>query len=65
MPIYKNSDMLALISEYCHNLKYQDVLRLRYCNGHTYEEIGEITGYSTQHVKHICKTYKTVLFNLL
>lgn len=65
MPDYRNSDMLVLISEFCHNLKYQEVLRLRYCNGYTYEEIGEITGYSTQHVKHICKKYKPILIRHL
>ena len=65
MPIYSNSDMLRVISEYCHNFKYREVLRLRYCNGHTYEEIAEITNYSTQHVKHICKTYKPILISHL
>ena len=65
MPDYKNSDMCRAISEYVRNPRYRELLRLRYCEGRTYEEIGEITNYSVQHVKHICKTYKEYLLSHL
>lgn len=65
MPEYKNSDMDNVIKEYVRRPRYKQVLRLRYCEGLSYEEIGEITSYSTQHVKHICKSHKDILFRHL
>ena len=65
MPDYSNSAMKKAIEEYCHNSRYREVLHLRYCEGFPYEAIGEMTHYSTQHVKHICKTYKEYLIGLL
>lgn len=63
MPIYKNSDMRRAIDEYVHNPKYRKILHMRYCDGYTYEEIAEVVNFSPQHVKHICRTYKTTLMN--
>lgn len=65
MPIYSNTDMCRAIAEYCHDKKYREILRLRFCEGHTYEEIAEICNYSPQHVKNICRTYKSVLMSRL
>ena len=65
MPEYKNSDMCKAINEYVRNPRYRQVLHLRYCDGQTYEEIGAICNYSTQHVKHICATYREMLINHL
>lgn len=65
MPEYSNSAMCAVIAEYVHNARYREVLRLRYCEGHTYEEIAEIAGYTPQHIKHVCRTYKAVLISHL
>jgi len=63
MPTYKNSDMCRAIDEYVHNPKYRKILHMRYCDGYTYEEIAEEVNFSPQHVKHICRTYKTTLMN--
>ena len=63
MPEYSNSDMCRAIDEYCHNSRYRQLLRLRYCEGHTYEEIAEAVNFSPQHVKHICKSYKALLIS--
>jgi len=63
MPDYRNSDMLLVISEYVHNPRYREILRLRYCDGHTYEEIAEAVSFSPQHVKHICRSYKQLLIS--
>lgn len=65
MTEYRNSDMCNAIEEYVRNPKYRQILRLRYCEGRTYEEIAGITSYSTQHIKHICKSYKELLMSHL
>lgn len=65
MTNYKRSDMCAAIEDYVVNARYRKVLHLRFCEGHTYEEIGEICNFSTQHVKHICKTYREMLMSHL
>ena len=38
---YRNSDMMTAIDEYVHNSRYRAILRLRFCESMTYEEIGE------------------------
>ena len=63
MPNYKRSDMGAAIENYVLNSRYREVLRLRLCDGMTYEQISEAVNYSPQHVKHICKTYKDYLIS--
>lgn len=65
MLVYKNSDMLAAITEYVHNPRYREVLRLRFCESFTYEEIAFKVGFSPQHVKTICSKYKPLLYSLL
>lgn len=65
MPEYKNSDMALVISEYIHNPKYREVLRLRYCDGFTYEEIAGEVNFSPQHVKALCKKFKHTLISHL
>lgn len=65
MPEYKNSDMLAIISEYIHHPRYREILRLRFCDGFTYEEIAGKVNFSPQHVKAICAKYKPVLISHL
>ena len=62
---YRNSDMKSAIDEYIHNSNYREMLRLRYCEGMTYEQIAEAVDYSTQHIKAICKKYKDLLFSQL
>lgn len=63
MPDYTNSAMTRAIEEYCHNSRYRELLRLKFCDGHTYEEIGEKTNFSPQHVKKICREYKALLIS--
>lgn len=65
MPEYSNSAMCHAIDEYVHNPRYRQILRLRYCDGCTYEEIAEAVCFSTQHVKYICKSYKAMLISHL
>ena len=63
MPEYRNSDMVLTINEYVHNYRYREILRLRYCDWMTYEEIAEKVNFSPQHVKHICRRYKPLLLS--
>ena len=63
MSYYSRVDMCEASETYVVNAKYREVLRLRYCEGQTYEKIGEICNYSTQHVKHICKIYRDYLMS--
>ena len=65
MPEYRNSDMCRTIDEYIHNPRYRIILRLRFCESLTYEEIAEEVGYSPQHVKDICRRHKHTLFSHL
>lgn len=65
MPVYKNSDMMRIIDEYVHNPRYREILRLRFIDSFTYEEIAEAVGFSTPHVKYICKSYKQLLITYL
>lgn len=62
---YKRSDMLHVIEEYVLNPRYRELLKLRFCDGRTYEEISEAVNYSPQHVKHVCSTYKDYLLSCL
>ena len=65
MPIYKNSDMIRIIEEYVHNPRHREILRMRYCDSATYEEIAFAVGFSPQHTKSICAKYKQLLISLL
>ena len=65
MKEYKNSDMCRAIEEHCHNRRYRELLRLRFCEGFTYEEIAEEVSFSPQHVRSVCNSYKSVLTNNL
>lgn len=65
MPDYKNSDMLHAIEEYVRNPRYKVILRLRLCEGATYEEIAEAVNFSPQHVRKLCKDYLPMLISHL
>ena len=65
MPNYRRSDMCNAIDEYVINYRYREVLKLKYCEGMTYEEVAETVNYSPQHVKHICRIYKDYLMSRL
>lgn len=60
---YRRSDMCQAIEEFVINPRYRLILKYRFCEGMTYENIAELTNYSTQHVKFICKKYKAFLMN--
>lgn len=55
----------CIINEYIHHPLYREVLRLRFCDSYTYEEISGAVSFSPQHVKAICAKYKPVLISHL
>ena len=57
--------MQRIIESYVINPRYRELLRLKLCEGMTYEQVAEAVNYSTQHVKHICRAYKEFLISLL
>ena len=61
--MYRRSAMCAAIDEYIINPRYRQILKLRLCEGLTYEKIADLTCYSTQHVKYVCKKYKDYLLS--
>ena len=63
--IYSNSRMTAVIDDMIHVTWQREALKLRYCDGLTYEQIAEKMGYSTQHIKAIVKRHKNTLFSNL
>ena len=65
MVIYNRLDMCRAIDSYVVNPRHREVLRLKFCEVMTYEQVGAITHYSTQHVKSICKNYKEMLISFL
>ena len=62
---YRNTDMLNAINEYIRNPRYRELLRLRFCEGATYEQIAEAVNYSPQHVKHLCRQHREILMRHL
>lgn len=59
---YTNSQISAAIDEHVHSSWQRDAMKLRFCDGLTYEQIAEKTGYSTQYIKEITKKHKDILF---
>ena len=65
MPAYDRFEMCKAINAYVVNARHRETLRLRYCEGYTYDEISYVVNYSPQHVKHICKAYRDMLLSCL
>ena len=65
MPAYNRFEMCQAIESYVINSRHRETLRLRYCEGYTYEEISGIVNFSPQHVKHICRAYRDMLLSHL
>ena len=65
MPKYNRFELSKLIDTYVVNPRYREVLRLKLCEGLTYEQVAEAASYSPQHVKSIVKEYKGFLISLL
>lgn len=54
---YTNSQMAALIDEYIHKAKYRDILRDRFIDGLTFDEIAAKRDISTRNAQKIVYKY--------
>ena len=63
--MYNRYELCKAIDTYVINPRYREVLRLKLCEGFTYEQVAEAVHYSTQHVKYIVKEYKGFLISHL
>lgn len=59
---YSNSEVEKAIDEYVHNSTYRLILKDRYINGLTYEELAEKYGYSVTHIKNIVYKHEIKIF---
>lgn len=65
MTTYSNTKMSNAIDEFVHHPRYRVILRLKFCDNLTYEEIGEEVGYTPDHVGRLCRKYKKLLMSCL
>lgn len=52
-----NSEIIGLIDEWIHNSIYRDILKSRFIEGMTFEELAQKYDYSVRHIKHIVYKY--------
>lgn len=48
-----NSQIEHLINEWCKNEKYREILKYKFIDGYTYEQIAEIVDMSARQIKNI------------
>ena len=60
---YSNSEMNAIIEEWIHNAKHRAILKDRYINGLTYEQLAERHDLSVRHIKTIVYKSEDKLFS--
>lgn len=57
-----NSELSNLIDEWVKNVKYRQMLKSRYIDGLTYQELAEVYSLSVQQVKNIIYKQSAILF---
>lgn len=65
MTDYRNSDMITVIDEYVHNVRDRDILKRRFIDGQTYEEIAFSVDMSVRQIKNIIYKQGDKLFKHL
>ena len=60
---YTNSQIAAVIDEYIHNKKHRELLKMRYIDGLTFEELAEEFDLSVRQTKNIVYTNEKVIFS--
>ncbi len=55
---YGNSQVTEIVNEYVHNKKHREMLLLKYIDGLTYEQIGEMYELTDRQVKNIVYKYQ-------
>ena len=62
---YTNSQMSALIDEHIHNIRNRAMLKMRFLDGMTYEQIANELDISTQQVKTVIYKAQAKLIKFL
>ena len=63
---YTNSQMEKVINEHIHKAKYRDILKEKYIDGLTFEEIAGIHDMSVRQISYIiCRESKTLFRNIV
>lgn len=57
-----NSELSNLIDEWIKNVKHRQMLKSRYIDGLTYQELAEVYSLSVQQVKNIIYKQSSILF---
>ena len=65
MKEYTNSQIEGIISEYIHSKRDRDILRLRFIDGLTYEQIAEKIDISVRQTKNIIYKKQEIIFKHL
>ena len=65
MKEYGNSQVTEVVNEYVHNKKHREILLLKYIDGLTYEQIGEIHKLTDRQVKNIVYKYQDLFLRHL
>ena len=65
IPEYTNSQMSALIDEHIHNIRNRAMLKMRFLDGMTYEQIANELDISTQQVKTVIYKAQAKLIKFL
>ena len=58
MPDYTNSDMRAYIDEHVHKARDRRILKLKYIDGLTHEEIAEVVQMSPRQIDTITRRFR-------
>lgn len=65
IPVYTNSQMLALIEEHIHNERDRNIMRRRLIDGICYEPLAEEFDMSDRQIKDIVARYEKILIKHL
>ena len=63
MKEYTNSQVAAVIDEYIHKKRNRELLKMRYIDGLTFEELAEKFDLSVRQTKNIVYTNEKVIFS--
>jgi Mor family transcriptional regulator len=62
--IYRNSDMADAIDEYVHNQEHRKILKSRFIDGLTYDELSNKYNTSVRQLKRIIYKYDKILIKM-
>lgn len=62
---YTNSNIEAIINEYIHKERDRNILKRRYTDGITYENLAEEFNLSVKQIKNIVYKHKNLIFDQL